>query len=260
MVNSQDELDKRILDIMLSGKGISPRLSDLARELSRPRSTIDLRVRLLEDEKIIEGYRPVVNWKKLGYEIEGYVGVSCSEESVPALLDAIKNSDCCSVESVFEVTTGMFDILAKCMFRNYEGIKELRKLIHVMDGVKEVEVCLLGSCHKANRQQDHRSGTQGKGQEGLRPPAGGEGSSLRAAEGHPRERAARDAPEAKSGGREGIWYRRWHPRSNDDRQVEGAARFRSAGGLREAFGHRRDARADRAVGRRLDAARRLGRP
>jgi len=148
MVNSQDELNKRILDTMLSGKGISPRLSDLARVLSKPRSTIDLRVRLLEDEKIIEGYRPVVNWEKLGYEIEGYVGVSCSEESVPALLETIKDTDCCSVESVFEVTTGMFDILAKCRFKNYEEIKELRKLIRITDGVKEVEVCLLGPCHK----------------------------------------------------------------------------------------------------------------
>ena len=148
MVNSQDELNKRILDTMLEGKGISPRLSDLARELSRPRSTIDLRVRLLEDEKIIKGYKPVVNWEKLGYEIEGYVGISCSEESVPAMLKVIRDCDCCSVESVFEVTTGMFDIFAKCRFKNYEEIKELRKLIRTADGVKEIEVFLLGPCYK----------------------------------------------------------------------------------------------------------------
>jgi len=148
MVNSEDELNKRILDTMLSGKGISPRLSDLARELSRPRSTIDLRVRLLEDQKIIKGYKPVVNWEKLGYEIEGYVGISCNEESVPAMLKAIKNFDGCSVESVFEVTTGMFDIFAKCRFKNYEEIKELRRHIRMTDGVKEIEVFLLGPCYK----------------------------------------------------------------------------------------------------------------
>jgi DNA-binding Lrp family transcriptional regulator len=148
MVNSQDELNKKILDTMLEGIGISPRLSDLARELERPRSTIDLRVRLLEDEKIIKGYKPVVNWEKLGYEIEGYVGISCSEESVPAMLRTIRDTDCCSVESVFEVTTGMFDIFAKCRFKNYEEIKELRKLIRATDGVKEIEVFLLGPCYK----------------------------------------------------------------------------------------------------------------
>ena len=148
MVNSQDELNTKILNTMLSGKGISPRLSDLARELSRPRSTIDLRVRLLEDEKIIKGYKPVVDWEKLGYEIEGYVGVSCSEESVPAMLKVIEECDVCSVESVFEVTTGTFDIFAKCRFKNYEEIKELRRLIRMADGVKEIEVFLLGPCYK----------------------------------------------------------------------------------------------------------------
>jgi len=146
MVNSQDKLNKRILDTMLSGKGISPRLSELARELSRPRSTIDLRVRLLENNKIIQGYRPVVNWEKLGFEIQGYVGVSCSEESISALLDALMNNG--SVENVFEVTTGTFDIFAKCRFKNYEEIKELRKRIQMVEGVKDIDICLLGPCHK----------------------------------------------------------------------------------------------------------------
>ena len=146
MVNSQDELNKRILDTMLSGKGISPRLSELARKLSRPRSTIDLRVRLLENDKIIEGYRPVINWEKLGFEIQGYAEVSCSEESISSLLDALMK--CGSVENVFEVTTGRFDILAKCRFKNYEEIKELRRRIQMVDGVKDIDVCLLGPCHK----------------------------------------------------------------------------------------------------------------
>jgi len=146
MVNSQDELNKRILNVMLSGKGISPKLSDLARQLSRPRSTIDLRVRLLENNRIIEGYRPVINWEKLGFEIRGYVGISCSEESISSLLDALMNSN--SVEDVFEVTTGTFDIFAKCRFRNYEEIKELRKHIQTIDGVKDIDICLLGPCYK----------------------------------------------------------------------------------------------------------------
>jgi DNA-binding Lrp family transcriptional regulator len=146
MVDFQDELNKQILDAMLSGKGISPRLSELARELSRPRSTIDLRVRLLENSKIIEGYRPIVNWEKLGFEIQGYVGISCSEESISSLLDALMNSN--SVEDVFEVTTGMFDIFAKCRFRNYGEIKELRKRVQAIEGVKDVDICLLGPCYR----------------------------------------------------------------------------------------------------------------
>ena len=150
MVNFQDKLNQKILNIMLSGKGISPKLSELARVLSTPRSTIDLRVRLLENDKIIEGYRPVVNWEKLGFEVQGYVGISCSEGNVSSLLDALMNNG--SVENVFEVTTGTFDIFAKCKFRNYEEIKELRKRIRMVDGVKDVDVCLLGPCHKGEQR------------------------------------------------------------------------------------------------------------
>lgn len=146
MVNYQDELNKRILDTMLSGKGISPRLSELARELSKPRSTIDLRVRLLKNEGIIKGYRPVLNWEKLGFEIQGQVGISCSEDSIPPLLDALKKSD--SVEKVFEVTTGNFDILAECKFKDYGEINDLRERIRAVDGVKDANIWLLGPCHK----------------------------------------------------------------------------------------------------------------
>lgn len=146
MVNYQDELNKRILDTMLSGKGVKPRLSELARELSKPRSTIDLRVRLLKNEGIIKGYRPVLDWEKLGFEIQGQVGISCSESSIPPLLDALKKSD--PVERVFEVTTGNFDILAECKFKDYSEINDLRKCIRAVDGVSDTDIWLLGSCHK----------------------------------------------------------------------------------------------------------------
>lgn len=146
MVNFQDELNKRILDTMLSGKGISPRLSDLARELSRPRSTVDLRVRLLENEEVIEGYRPVVNWEKLGFKIHGHIGIACSEDSVSPLLALLANND--SIAEVWELTTGTFNVMAKCRFRNYEEIKKLREDIHKVREIQNVDVWLTGTYHK----------------------------------------------------------------------------------------------------------------
>ena len=148
MIDSQDKLNKKILSIMLSEKGISPRISELSRVLSRPRSTIDMRVKLLENNGIIVGYRPVINWEKLGFNIHGYVTISCSEDSVSSILEILKNNG--SIEEVFEVTTGSFEVCAKCRFKNYSEINELRKHIKAVNGVKDIELFLLGPRHKGD--------------------------------------------------------------------------------------------------------------
>lgn len=146
MTDYNDKLNKQILDKMLSGKGIKPRISELARELSNPRSTVDLRVRLLENEDIIEGYKPIINWEKLGFDIQGYVGVSCAEDTVERLLGAMMEED--SVVRVWELTTGTFNLLSKCRFQNYEEMKDLRETIRENDGVQNADVWLIGTCHK----------------------------------------------------------------------------------------------------------------
>ena len=42
-----DELDERILEAMSGGIGVGPRLTELARDVKVPRSTANLRVRML---------------------------------------------------------------------------------------------------------------------------------------------------------------------------------------------------------------------
>lgn len=49
-------MDEKILELMLNGKGIKARLTELSKILGRKRSTINLRVRKLEKD-IIKGYK-----------------------------------------------------------------------------------------------------------------------------------------------------------------------------------------------------------
>lgn len=146
VVKPEDELNWKIVGTMLSGKGIGPRLSELARELSRPRSTIDLRVRLLENDEVIEGYKPTINWEKFGFKIQGHVGIACSEDSIPPLVAILTEND--STAEVWEPTTGSFNVMAKCRFRDYEEIKKLREDIHKVKGIQNVDVWLTGPYHK----------------------------------------------------------------------------------------------------------------
>jgi DNA-binding Lrp family transcriptional regulator len=140
-----DELSTKILNTMLSGKGIGPKFTQLARELSKPRTTIGLRVRLLENNAIIKGYRPIVNWEKLGYSIQGYVGICCPDNVTPTLLNILKSDN--SIEETFEVTTGKYDIFAKCKFKDRNEITELQKRIITIEGVKSIDIYLIGSSY-----------------------------------------------------------------------------------------------------------------
>lgn len=141
-----DELNQQILSEMLSGNSINPRISELARRLSTPRSTVDLRVRLLENESVIEGYKPVINWEKLGFDIQGYIGVSCAEDSIDRLLGSLVEED--SIVKAWELTTGNFDLLFKCRFQDYEQMKNLRETIRNTSRVQNADAWLIGSCHK----------------------------------------------------------------------------------------------------------------
>ncbi len=146
VVKHKDKLNWKIVSAMLSGKGVGPRLSELARELSRPRSTIDLRVRLLENDEVIGGYKPIVNWEKLGFKIQGHVGIACSEDSIPPLVTLLTEDS--STAEVWEPTTGSFNVIAKCRFKDYEEIKKLREKIQKVKDIQNVDVWLTGPYHK----------------------------------------------------------------------------------------------------------------
>ena len=53
-----DELDEKILKAMAKGVGVGARPTELAKELSKSRSTRNLRVETLEEKGVITGYVP----------------------------------------------------------------------------------------------------------------------------------------------------------------------------------------------------------
>ncbi len=141
-----DELDEKILKAMAKGVGVGARPTELAKDLSKSRSTINLRVENLEEKGVITGYVPEIDSEKLGYGMVGYMGIICPEDVIGKLLRVLKGDG--SVSDIWEITTGTFDLLAKCRFRNHREIKDLRKRIIGVNGVKDVDIYLLGACYK----------------------------------------------------------------------------------------------------------------
>ncbi|GAI31400.1 unnamed protein product, partial [marine sediment metagenome] len=138
--------DEKILKAMAKGVGVGARPTELAKDLSKSRSTINLRVENLEEKGVITGYVPEIDSEKLGYGMVGYMGIICPEDVIGKLLRVLKGDG--SVSDIWEITTGTFDLLAKCRFRNHREIKDLRKRIIGVNGVKDVDIYLLGACYK----------------------------------------------------------------------------------------------------------------
>ena len=64
-------LDKKILNILFHDARIP--LAEIAATLNEPASTVRGRLRRLESTGVIAGYRPVLNPKKLGYDVQAVV-------------------------------------------------------------------------------------------------------------------------------------------------------------------------------------------
>ncbi|MDY6931990.1 MAG: Lrp/AsnC family transcriptional regulator [Halobacteriota archaeon] len=141
-----DELDQKILETMMGGYGVGAKMTELASGLSESRSTINLRVSKLQEKGVISGYKPDIDWSKLGYDLLAYVGTVCPDEFVGDLVNVLKDED--TVYEVWEVMTGTFDILMKCRFKDYSEISKLHDLIMSVSGIREVDIWLLGPCRK----------------------------------------------------------------------------------------------------------------
>ncbi len=71
MAYELDELDKQILNLLQENARMKN--SEIAQRLGKPTSTIYERIKKLEKEGIIKGYKAVIDYEKVGYKIVGFI-------------------------------------------------------------------------------------------------------------------------------------------------------------------------------------------
>lgn len=121
-----DEIDRKIV-IALQKDG-KKTLQELSEELGRPKTTVAARIRKLEEEGIILGYKAVVNPLALGYKLLSFVLVSvrrgaATERPLQQVVAEKVLSDCNGerempfVEEAY-IITGPYDVLFKVWARD----------------------------------------------------------------------------------------------------------------------------------------------
>jgi DNA-binding Lrp family transcriptional regulator len=125
-----DRLDRAAIEALCASGRES--YHHLAKRLGVTTSTITHRVRVLEQQGILKGFRAVTDIEKLGYEFMAIVLVYAEGDGARAELNELG-----SVVGAFEVV-GEFTLVAWIACKNREEFSGLMKRIIALPGVKKV--------------------------------------------------------------------------------------------------------------------------
>lgn len=131
-VMTYENLDGRLINALLGDGRAS--LRSLAEQLGVSVTTVSNHLRDLEDEGVIEGYTPKVNYEELGYDVTAILQLKVEGASLPEITDRLSEQE--QMTSVYEVT-GDYDIIAIGKFKNTDGMNEQIKEILTDQEIRE---------------------------------------------------------------------------------------------------------------------------
>ena len=134
-----DELDRKILQQLTYNSRKTAK--EIGKLLSTTSQTIGNRIRRLEKEKIISGYRAVVNWKKLGFNLRASVALDVDPNRLKYLIKELG-----SIPEIFFIDemTGRHDIHLQIVTKNINSFRlMLREKIDMIPGVRSTKVSYI---------------------------------------------------------------------------------------------------------------------
>lgn len=102
-------------------------LRAIAQELNTSTTTISKHLDRLKDQGILRGFKPVLDYSKLGFPITIVTQIKAKGNLIPKIVESLKEDDC--LTHVYEIT-GEFDILVIGKFRDQESMnREIKRLL-----------------------------------------------------------------------------------------------------------------------------------
>jgi DNA-binding Lrp family transcriptional regulator len=133
-----DEIGKRILNHL--GKRGRDSYREIARSIDVSPATVMKRIRAMEKEGIITGYRPVIDYDRLGYDFFVMVDVRVAKGKLQQIEKKIARNP--SVVSVYD-NTGSFDTTVMARFKNRSSLDRFIKRLQTYDFVERTETKLI---------------------------------------------------------------------------------------------------------------------
>lgn len=145
-----DDLDKQILALLM--KDAKTPYTDIAKQLFVSGGTIHVRMKKLEQQGLVRGATLLVDYSKLGYDVEAFLGIyldkSSLYEEVAVALRGIPE-----IVSAHYIT-GNYSIFIKIVCKDTNHLREvLHDKIQAIDGIQRTET-LISLEESINRPLD----------------------------------------------------------------------------------------------------------
>ena len=144
-----ENLDRKLVNALLEDGRAS--LRSLGEDLDVSVTTVSNHISDLEEEGIIQGYAPVVDYGKLGYDVTAIIQMKVEGSALPEITDRL--ADHKHMVSVYEVT-GDHDIIAIGKFTDTDHMNEQIKELLIDPDIKESNTSVVLNTVAENEQFD----------------------------------------------------------------------------------------------------------
>ncbi|QSG10279.1 DNA-binding transcriptional regulator, Lrp family [Halapricum desulfuricans] len=126
-------------------------LRSLADDLNVSVTTVSNHLSTLEDEGIIQGYTPKVDYDKLGYDVTAIVQLKVEGSALPEVTETLRQHD--QMMSVYEVT-GDYDVIAVGKFLDTDDMNDQIKGLLTDPEINESNTSVVLNAAKEHEQFD----------------------------------------------------------------------------------------------------------
>ena len=144
-----ENLDAKLINALLGDGRAS--LRSLAEDLDVSVTTVSNHLRDLEDQGVIEGYTPRVNYDALGYDVTAIIQLKVEGSALPDITERLRDQK--QMTTVYEVT-GDYDVIAIGKFTDTDGMNaQIKELLTDAD-IRESNTSVVLNAVVENSQFD----------------------------------------------------------------------------------------------------------
>ena len=142
-----ENLDAELVNALLNDGRAS--LRSLGEELDVSVTTVSNHLSDLEEDSVIDGYTPVVDYSALGYDVTAIIQLKVEGNALPDITDRLEGHK--QMISVYEVT-GNYDIIAIGKFQDTDGMNEQIKTLLTDPDINESNTSVVLDAASENEQ------------------------------------------------------------------------------------------------------------